>query len=131
MKPFAVFIVAHAWDDDQIFLAGTTRPDGSIGLPGGKVDQGESPVQAALREAAEEGWEIDEISHSPIHVAEVDGNVVHWFVATAAPMMSTEWKEKDRGINPIWLSVSEAAHSGFGNGFLSQVEFDLSREFHL
>ena len=50
--PWAVFIVGKVGDK----YAATTRDDGRIGLPGGKVDVGESGKVAVMREATEEGW---------------------------------------------------------------------------
>ena len=60
MDIYAAFILARTLDG---CWAATTRPAdrgqaGRIGLPGGKVEPGEDPAAAALREAAEEGWRI-------------------------------------------------------------------------
>jgi 8-oxo-dGTP pyrophosphatase MutT (NUDIX family) len=57
-KIFAVFAVAPLSDG---FYAATTRATdsdeaGKIGLPSGKVNPGESPIEDLLREVAEEGY---------------------------------------------------------------------------
>lgn len=99
-------------------FAGTTRAAdrgeaGKIGLPGGKVDLGESPVQAALRESAEEGWAVSGIEPEPFYTAMVEGHLVAWFRAeSAAPLES--FKEQGR-ISPIVATLDEIASSGYGN----------------
>ena len=46
-------------DDGRVLLARTTYGTRSIGPPGGRIEQGESPVAAARREFSEEtGFEI-------------------------------------------------------------------------
>lgn len=116
--PFAVFVVAPQPGGK---LAVTTRPTdkgGGYGLPGGKVDSGEDPLAAALRESREEGWEIESIDPEPIHRAEVDGNLVHWYTASGKSKPLEEYKEKHRGVKPLSLKYEDAAATGFGNEFL-------------
>ena len=128
--PFAVFVIAHAWDDDCVFVAATTRDDGSIGLPGGKVDMGETPVEAAIREAAEEGWLVKlNPTDTPVHTAMVDGKPVWWYAAAEKPSKLQAWKEMHRGIKPVWITESKAAQTGFGNGFIAELDFDLGTAF--
>jgi 8-oxo-dGTP pyrophosphatase MutT (NUDIX family) len=132
-RPFAVFVVAHAWDDDAVFVAATTRDGGDtgrIGLPGGKVDEGESPVDAAVREAAEEGWDIEIPADAmPVHEALVDGRLVWWFAASAKPAKRLSWKEQSRGIIPVWTFLDTVAESGFGNDFLFDSDLDIGQKF--
>lgn len=112
MTVFAAFAVVR--DGDHIWA--TTRPSGGIGLPGGKVDMGESPCQCALRESAEEGLHLLG-SGTLIHEAIVDGAVVQWFAFDGATPLDT-WKEQHRGIKPVLVPVIDIANSGFGNEFL-------------
>jgi 8-oxo-dGTP pyrophosphatase MutT (NUDIX family) len=58
-SPYAVFVVA--FNEDGL-VASTTRPydkTNKIGLPGGKVEKFETPIDAVRRESYEEGWDID------------------------------------------------------------------------
>jgi hypothetical protein len=114
-SPFAVFAVAPFGEG---YYAATTRAadrgeSGKIGLPGGKVDSGESPVQALIREAREEGWDISGVNPTPIHAQDVDGKHVQWFLATSATML-VDYKEKGR-ITPIRATKSAITASGYGN----------------
>jgi len=114
---FAVFAVARMTaSDGSTFLCATTRPDGTIGLPGGKVDDGEMPYAAVIREAREEGWELNLLNFQPIHVAQVDGKPVAWF--DCKPVCGLQfYKEKHRGITPIIVAPVDLS-PGFGNEFL-------------
>lgn len=108
----AAFVVAPAGVRGN--WAATTRPGSSaIGLPGGKVEPGETPVEAAVREAAEEGWEIRGIDPRPIHAQNVDGRPVVWFRAERA-YQRNEWPEQGR-VEPVEATDYRIARSGFGN----------------
>jgi 8-oxo-dGTP pyrophosphatase MutT (NUDIX family) len=115
VKPFAVFAVVSLGSG---FYAATTRAAdrgeaGKIGLPGGKVDPGESPVAALIREAGEEGWALEGVDPTPIHAQFVDGKPVQWFSVKSATMLA-DYKEKGR-ITPIRAHKSAIAASGYGN----------------
>ena len=114
MRTFAAFILCQT---ARNAVCATTRDDGRIGLPGGKVDGDESPVQAAIREAREEGWAVDGVDSTPIHRAIVDGKPVVWFRATSAARLA-DYKEKARGIRPVIVTVDTIRRSGFGNDAL-------------
>ena len=110
--PFAVFVVGKVGDK----YTATTRDDGRIGLPGGKVDPGESGEVAAMREATEEGWSFPAgTSLTLIHQQDVDGNPVEWYMADTTPSPLSEYKEKYRGIRPILITAEQLKASGFGN----------------
>jgi len=115
-SPFAVFVV-YQFPDGKI--AATTRPsdrksdddgNGKYGLPGGKVDPGEDPMEAAIRESMEEGWIVEnlELKHSDI----VQGKLVWWYKANYAKPLK-EYKEKYRGIIPCKVDMNKL--QGFGN----------------
>lgn len=126
---FAVFAVAPVDVSGELRIAATTRDgadDGKIGLPGGKVDPGERPVDALLRECAEEGWEVEVPSDAdPIHIAVVDGKLVGWYSAHY-PTPLADFKEKHRGIRPVLTTLEAAGDSGYGNEWLLGAEYALN-----
>lgn len=120
-KPFAVFVVAPT-KGVVGDIAATTRPTGGIGLPGGKVEENETAVEAVLREAAEEGWSVSGLNPEPIHEAVIDGKLVQWFVAASATKL-VDYKEIGR-VTPVAACRFELTH-GFGNEFLKDWELVL------
>lgn len=105
----------------MFLLAGTpeavcavTRPGGGLGLPGGKVEPGESPGQTIRRETFEEGWALPAGAPlSFVHSAEVDGWTVEWYATTQTPTMMANHKDAARGIWPVL--VNSAALTSMGN----------------
>lgn len=123
ITPFAVFVVAK---DSQGRVAATTRAadrgeSGKIGLPGGKVDPGENPKDAAQRESHEEGWDIT--VGEVIHKALVDGNMVWWY-SGQNPKQLSFYKEKNR-IKNVWSNIDQISKSGYGNDFLKNESSNL------
>jgi len=117
---FAVFAVAEVPGG----IAATTRAAdrgerGRIGLPGGKVDPGETDVLALAREAAEEGWDLhgSPDTWTMIHEGTVEGRLVRWFQVPGATQR-TKFKERGR-ITPVIRTRAEIATSGYGNDFLA------------
>lgn len=111
-KPFAVFLVSKIGNQ----FCATTRTDGTLGLAGGKIDQGETPQQALLREASEEGWKLpDDVQLTLIHQQLVDNHLCLWFQSDKTPVQLTSYKEMKRGIKPILISHQQLIDSGMGN----------------
>jgi len=99
--------------------AAVTRPcGGGVGLPGGKIEPDESPREAALREAREEGWLLPEVTTEMLHRVHdgiVDGHRVIWYWVPdvyAVPM--DRYKEMSR-ISPVPATLGEIAAGGFSN----------------
>lgn len=117
--PFAVFVLAYT---NNNLVAATTRAkdkneEGRIGLPGGKVDQNENPVDAAYRESYEEGWNIENINPTPIHKDYINGKLIWWYMGYN-PTKLSNYKEINR-IKPIEVTKEQIANSGYGNQFIS------------
>jgi hypothetical protein len=111
-KPFAVFVLVQV---DGGYAA-TTRTKGRIGLPGGKVEKNESPVDAAYREGKEEGWEIKDIDPNPIQTVIREGKLFWWFKAKSAKKLDT-YKEQGK-ITAFVASGKEILTSGYSNATL-------------
>lgn len=120
-NPFAVFVLIFL---NENHVAATTRaPDrgelGKIGLPGGKVDPGESGADAAYRESQEEGWTVTGINKI-VSSQMIEGKPVVWFLADSGEPLN-DYKEKNRGIYPVVVSVDDISNSGYGNEFIKHV----------
>lgn len=99
-------------------VAATTRPDKGngpgLGLPGGKLEPGETAADAAMREAAEEGWQISDILYPPFHVEEIRGFRCAWYEAVESAVMLEDFKEKGR-ITPVEADYADLMTPGLGN----------------
>ncbi len=124
MQIFASFVLIIK---DGLVCA-TTREDGRIGLPGGKCELGESAYLAAVREAYEEGWQIDPSETGvPILLQLVEGRPVAWFLFKSNVKVTqlTDHQESARGINPILVPINEFRTSGFGNDIAIDIALPL------
>lgn len=114
MKTSASFVVILI----NNMVCATTRLDNTIGLPGGLTEVNETPIQTALREAEEEGWEID-LANDPkiIHLLTdiVNDRVISWILIDSTAEIKEDYLEKSRGIKPILVSIDEIKKSGRGN----------------
>lgn len=72
--PFAVFVIS----EKDGLIAAVTRDNGKYALPGGTVEQNESPYDAVCRECMEEGWSI-EIDKDHFHKDYVDNRLIWWY----------------------------------------------------
>lgn len=112
VKFFAVFVLAM----NSKGIAGTTRDDGisTVGLPGGKVDEGEDIFAAAVREAKEEGWILRPLGKNLIQTKLVKGKMIAWIPGVIVRRLKN-YKEKNRGIKNIYLTQDQVVNSGMGN----------------
>jgi hypothetical protein len=112
-------------------VAGTTRPyekseNKKIGLPGGKVEKSESPIDAVKRESEEEGWKVSKIGKI-IASKMVSGKSIVYFEGFEAEKLK-DYKEKKNGIQPIEVSVNEISNTGYGNDFIEKY-YNKQTEF--
>lgn len=123
-KPHAAFVVYRLKNGN---IAATTRPAdrnqaGRVGLPGGKVDPGESPQDAVRRESKEEGWQIMGGKLELIASKKIDGKNILYYVLKGGWCKKLEdHKERDRGIMPMEVSIDVITRSGFGNDFIKEI----------
>lgn len=116
MSAHAAFLIAPAGRSGR--LAATTRPGGQgIGLPGGKLLPGESAAAAAVREAAEEGWQFAGPARLIlVHRAEVDGRPVEWYATRQPVYRLAAGRHAEAGrVEPVTATVEQVRASGHGN----------------
>jgi hypothetical protein len=98
---FAAFVVIKLPNNK---IAATTRPyekseNKKIGLPGGKVEKNEKPIDAAYRESQEEGWGVSKISKI-IASKMVNGKPIVYFEGFGAEKLE-DYKEKKIILNQL------------------------------
>ena len=98
------------------FIATVTRWDGTLGLPGGKVELGELPFEAAIRETFEEGWTLPcDAVLSLICERTVEGKKIAWYSTSSLVKPAMFWKEQARGIGPVPSPIEALPSTGLGN----------------
>lgn len=81
LKPFKEAACVLIMTTNGKILMVTRKESDKLGLPGGKVDPGETPAEAAARELEEEtGMIINHQTLLPIYAAWVDGYYCHTFI---------------------------------------------------
>lgn len=118
---FAAFVVVKLANGK---IAATTRPyekdkNKKIGLPGGRVESGETPKDTANRESKEEGWKISKIGKI-IASQMVDGNPIVFFEGHGAKKLD-DYLEKDNNIKPISVSIDKISNTGYKNSFIKEL----------
>lgn len=102
----------------------------TLGLPGGKVDDGETHLQALVRECNEEGWGGELIFiPEPIHFEHVKGYDCYWYylnIRNSSPYMLVNYKEHYRNIYPIITHYKNVM--GLGNEEAFQKAFEGKHE---
>jgi 8-oxo-dGTP pyrophosphatase MutT (NUDIX family) len=106
--PFAVFVIA----EKDGLIAAVTRDDGQFALPGGTVEQNESPYDAVCRESIEEGWSV-EIDKNHIYQDFVDNKLIWWYVGKN-PVKLVDFFEKGI-LETDFVSKDTIRNSGFCN----------------
>ena len=103
----ACFIV-H-FDKEYNRFAAVSRPENDkYGFAGGKVDDGETLKECALREAEEEGWFFYDVEDDPFFWdRRDDGTVCYYFRSRGEFIILSKYKEKYRNILPVFLSFEK------------------------
>lgn len=107
-KVFAAFMYIPL---QQGFAATTRVGSNMFGIPGGKVDPGESPREACLRECKEEGWMPYGLTYHPFLEALVEDRLVYWYTALNAVPLAV-YKEQDR-IKNVYASYEQLHQSPY------------------
>ncbi|RME56984.1 NUDIX domain-containing protein [Candidatus Parcubacteria bacterium] len=96
-------VFAVCLEGDEILVC--CRPDGTLGLPGGKVESCELPTRALRREAREEGVILDRIAPEPIYWALVEGVPTVWHVCTFKEFVDPREEDLKRGIRSYFVTI--------------------------
>lgn len=103
-------------------VASVTRPEGGIGLPGGKLEEGETEIEALRRECEEEGWLIKiEDNVKPFYVRSTEHGLIGYYKVESV-LRLLNYKEKHR-IKNLYCKFWEIAKSGNGNGPATKAYF--------
>ena len=121
-------------DANYKFLT-VSRADGSgVGLPGGKVEDGETLQQAARRELWEEtGLYVEEKSLLPVYEGYCTDNRPSKEKFYVTTFLAFQWsgvsETKERGIIPVWSSFKDLLSNSPFHEYNSQVAAGLVKKF--
>lgn len=104
----AVLIIKNA---DKILAVSRKGNHTDLGLPGGKIERGETPATAACREAAEETGKTV-CNPRLVHVAKVDGIYVFVFSADLIGQLSDHINAENAKV--CWVKPEDICSGTFG-----------------
>ena len=122
MRPLSAVVLAVVRADGMVLSVSRRHKPQLAGLPGGKVDPGETTLQAVVRETAEEiGLCLDPVQLEPVYSAMCHGQGPrdsYWVTTYLYPaelVAAGELRAED-GLTLSWQSeqvLSDAQHSPF------------------
>lgn len=130
-NPFAALV--YAKDIDTGLMALTTRHKGDvspIGLPGGKVEEGETSRQAAWRECLEEGWKpLCKGPEGLVYVMSkfIEKGRIDFFSCPDGMKKLTEYVEKGTDVKPVSVSIEDSDDSLRAFGDTPQLVKSIGR----
>ncbi len=110
--PHAVFLVAIKPCGD---VAAVKMNTGRVGLPGGKLEGGETDKQALLRECKEEGWEVSPLATlNKLKEEFIEGKRVRWYTVDHEHVQKLEVFVERHRCTTAWVPAGELTQ-GLGN----------------
>src|SRR3990172_9231352 len=109
IKKRAVTILLHNEDGDILAVSRKTD-DNDFGLPGGKVDDGETDEEAVIREVKEETG-LDVLDVKPYFVREDDNYICTTFIGNYLGEISTSENGKVKWAD--WATIQAGSFGGY------------------